>query len=63
MTEENLDLLLDLAMEQYDPKPGKIEWTQQKIIGKAWRSKQQKKQIDHLFQTSFSVFSSLMQTI
>lgn len=63
MTEERLDLLLDLAMEQYDPAPGKQELAQAKFLGKVSLHSPEQQRIDRLFKESFAMFASLMQTI
>lgn len=63
MTEEKLDLLLDLAMEQYDPKPGKEARVQRKILGKSFLHSEELQRTDQLFRDSFTMFSRLMQTI
>ena len=63
MTDERLDVLLDLACEQYEPKPVKIERVKRRILGKAAYQTEQGRQIDILFQNTFSVFSEIMQQI
>lgn len=63
MTDEYLDALLGLACEQYDPKPAKIERVKRRILGKAVYQTEQSRQMELLFQNTFSVFSEIMQQI
>ena len=63
MTDDRLDLLLDLAVEQYEPKPGKQARLLAKLIGKPDFHSPQQRQISGIFETTFALFDQLMQTI
>ena len=63
MTEEKLDLLLDLAMEQYDPKPGKKEKLERKLLRKQNFFTSEQRQIAQVFQLTFETYDKIMQMI
>lgn len=61
MNEDKLLELLDLAVEQYAPPPGKQAVVMQKIVGRRETAKTAQRETDRLFQKQFALFSALMQ--